>query len=295
LISREKLLQLYGTMVKSRLIAERTGKLAQQGNLPPNWEIGVGGEATLAGVSADLRPDDTLSGPWHWMLGFLTDGIPLEDIPGPFAASLKGDGHSGSKRDGQISAPRNGRSAYAPDRTAIDFSSAVESAKVYKAAKDGRIVLAFYSNSSTSDVSGKQLELISRRSLPLVRVHYLSALDRRERSGSPEESRNGSVEALIFGVPRIAVDARDVLAVYRVASESISRARQGRGPTLIECVDWALPAGSRNADRNDSVADPVSALASYLGKKRILTATLKRQIESQLCREIDGTMKRLIN
>ena len=49
MISREKLVQLYSAMVKSRLIAERTTELAQQGKLPQDWEIGAGSEATLCG------------------------------------------------------------------------------------------------------------------------------------------------------------------------------------------------------------------------------------------------------
>jgi TPP-dependent pyruvate/acetoin dehydrogenase alpha subunit len=109
---------------------------------------------------------------------------------------------------------------------------------------------------------------------------------------------NGATEALAFGMARIAVDARDVLAVYRVASESISRARQRRGPTLIECIDHGLPApvGTRVAERGpSSIVDPVRAMESYLGRKRILNPTLKQQIESQLRKEIETATMHLEN
>jgi TPP-dependent pyruvate/acetoin dehydrogenase alpha subunit len=283
-------------MVKSRLIAERITELAQQGKLPQDWEIGAGSEATLAGVTADLRPEDTLSAPGNRLLWSLVDGISLESILGSVSAPLNGNGHSVARRNGKVSASRNGSLSLAPDWEHIDFSAAVQAAKAYKAAKDGRIALAYCKDSSNSDVSGKQLEFISCHNLPLVLLRYFSLPDLRESFPSRRESRNGSVEALAFGVPRIAVDARDVLAVYRVASESISRARQGRGPTLIECVDHGLPADSGNIDRNQSAAtDPVRAMASYLGKKRILTASLKQQIESQFCREIDAATRHLMN
>jgi TPP-dependent pyruvate/acetoin dehydrogenase alpha subunit len=39
-----------------------------------------------------------------------------------------------------------------------------------------------------------------------------------------------------FGLPQIAVDASDVVAVYRVAQESMLRARTGIGPTWMQCV-----------------------------------------------------------
>jgi len=38
------------------------------------------------------------------------------------------------------------------------------------------------------------------------------------------------------GVPRVSVDASDPIAVYRVCQESLRRAREGTGPTLVECV-----------------------------------------------------------
>ena len=286
MISREKLVQLYAAMLKSRMLAERTAKLAQEGRLPHNWEVVAGSEATLAGVAADLRPDDALSAPGHWLLGSLIDGISLENALGPAA-----------RRSGKVSASGNGNSSNTPDWQGIDFNAATQAARAYKAAKDGRIALIFCKDSPTSDVSSKRLEFVGRHSLPMILLHHLDTRDRRESSPSPRQSRDGSVGALAFGVPRIAVDARDVLAVYRVASESIARARQRRGPTLIECLDHGLPAGSGGkADRGQSaVADPLRAMASYLGKKRILTASLKQEIKSQFCREIDAAMKLLIN
>ena len=38
-----------------------------------------------------------------------------------------------------------------------------------------------------------------------------------------------------YGFPGIIVDGSDVVAVWRVAQESIHRARNGAGPTLIDC------------------------------------------------------------
>ena len=38
-----------------------------------------------------------------------------------------------------------------------------------------------------------------------------------------------------YGFPSILVDGNDVVAVWRAAQESIHRARNGAGPTLIEC------------------------------------------------------------
>ena len=300
MISREKLMQLYAAMVKSRMIAERTAELARQGKLQHDWGDETGSEATIAGIAADLRLDDTVSAPGNRLLWSVIEGIPLERVFGPISAPLKGNLGSGPGQNGNLSAGKNGHSAHMPLTGAlgIDLSAATQAAAAHKAANDGRIALVFIKDPSASDVPDKQLQFVSRRNLPMVLLCHFGSEERQRNFLSPRGRMNGAIEALAFGIARIAVDARDVLAVYRVASESISRARQRRGPTLIECIDHGLPApaGTRVAERGpSSVVDPVRAMESYLGKKRLLTAALKQQIESQLRREIDAATAHLMN
>jgi 2-oxoisovalerate dehydrogenase E1 component len=53
-------------------------------------------------------------------------------------------------------------------------------------------------------------------------------------------SRNTDVakRAAGYGIPGVAVDGNDVLAVYEAAGEALRRARSGGGPTLIECKTY---------------------------------------------------------
>jgi 2-oxoisovalerate dehydrogenase E1 component len=65
-------------------------------------------------------------------------------------------------------------------------------------------------------------------------------------------TRNPEVatKAASFGIPGVAVDGNDVLAVYEAASEAVARARAGKGPTLIECKTYRTRAhaeGMRDA------------------------------------------------
>src|SRR6185437_10067912 len=52
------------------------------------------------------------------------------------------------------------------------------------------------------------------------------------------EASKTSLAELSHGIPVIRVDASDTVAAYRVAYESISRARGGGGPTILECAPW---------------------------------------------------------
>jgi TPP-dependent pyruvate/acetoin dehydrogenase alpha subunit len=62
----------------------------------------------------------------------------------------------------------------------------------------------------------------------------------------------------------IPVDAGDAVAVYRVAHESIEKARRGAGPSLIECV------GSRDEKNGGALRrleNAIQRIEDYLRKK----------------------------
>ena len=56
-------------------------------------------------------------------------------------------------------------------------------------------------------------------------------------------------------LPSIFVDRDDVVGLYRVASEAVSHARRGNGPTLIECIPLGKPRQScgNRSHRQDGV------------------------------------------
>ena len=67
------------------------------------------------------------------------------------------------------------------------------------------------------------MELIDQRSLDAVAQHL------EDRTLAPD-----GTGALLL----IEVDGNDVLEIYRVAQEAVKRARDGDGPTLIECKTY---------------------------------------------------------
>ena len=47
-----------------------------------------------------------------------------------------------------------------------------------------------------------------------------------------------TVRAKAYDIPGVVVDGMDVTAVYEAAVEAVKRAREGKGPTLIECKTY---------------------------------------------------------
>jgi pyruvate dehydrogenase E1 component alpha subunit len=78
-----------------------------------------------------------------------------------------------------------------------------------------------------------------------------------------------------YGFPGVIVDGADVVAVWRVAQESIHRARNGAGPTLIECP-IQLP-GSW---------EPLAHLERYMKRRDAWDERWRRGIVEKLAAEI---------
>ena len=71
-----------------------------------------------------------------------------------------------------------------------------------------------------------------------------------------------------LGLPVLAVDGEDAVAVYRVAQESVLRARSGAGPAVL----WAMLPSTRDlAAGRSSSAKPVARLQRYLRARGIAT------------------------
>jgi TPP-dependent pyruvate/acetoin dehydrogenase alpha subunit len=131
-------------------------------------------------------------------------------------------------------------------QVAPSISLAVRAA--HKNADVSKITLIFSSHRRGSESSWlNAIALAGEHNLPVLFVSL-------DRSQTPREA--AAVEAIRikrkgYALPSICVDGNDVVAVYRVASESITHARNGHGPSLIDC-------------RLSSLGDPLEGMQNYL-------------------------------
>jgi pyruvate dehydrogenase E1 component alpha subunit len=109
-------------------------------------------------------------------------------------------------------------------------------------------------------------------------------------------------KALAYGMPGIQVDGNDILAVYTAAQEAVQRARNGDGPTLIECVTYRLMMHTTADDpkryRTDEEVerwnrrDPLLRFEQYLADKGLLSKEKCSQVESKVLEEIQSAIDR---
>lgn len=249
-------MELYASMVKCRMIGERARALASAGYLPVLPPTAFGREATFAGVTIHLKRGDALHAPHFGLLAGYLRGTPLERI---FAALAK-----------HRAQPRASAGA-APDV----LSQAIRAARKLKTGKNDRIAVVFCAEGdATPALWKKHLATATRLNLPIVFV--------TRQAQSLAQPKNGRPQARVEGVPVIEVDADDAVAVYRVATESIGRARQRRGPTVIEAVTLAPGQGFQHA------GDSVALMESYLNARGLFDAETRTALEHSFTRDLNA-------
>ena len=259
LISNEKLLQLYTSMVKCRMIEERMKVLCERRNLSVKDNFAIGREAALVGVTIDLQPEDAVV---HSNRDFIVDfikGLPLDRI-------IRGLLAGGAGRE----------------TTGYQLAAAIDAAQSNKMQKNDKIVAVFRDEEAASmEPWNRALRLAGAEQLPMLFVSYSTVSTGLEKLGV--QGRVEASAAWPHGFPSIPVDGRDAVAVYRVATEAITHARKGNGPTLIEC----------RSDRSDghSETDPILKMEKYLGRKGLFSEELKREVAGGFSKELDAAVE----
>jgi TPP-dependent pyruvate/acetoin dehydrogenase alpha subunit len=300
LISHEKLRQLYGTMLKCRVLGERMRNLEMQAGFDSNYCSCVGLEATAVGAAIDLRPEDTAA-PSHqdFILSYLR-GVPLTAM----FSQLYGRNTSPYSRQWASS----GHRGYPPLNNIIPASTVVTHLKTStdialanQREENNNVVLVFSDEDSASlGVWHKALNFAGLRRLPIVFVHHNDL--RAESALWKAESNEDDIspKTVGYGFPGISVDGSDAVAMYRVAQEAIERARSGGGPTLIEALTSRgyshtemYPEKYRAVDQVEewTSTDPIAAMERSLMGKGLFSEEWKKVITDAFQRELDAAVE----
>jgi TPP-dependent pyruvate/acetoin dehydrogenase alpha subunit len=278
LISNEKLLAIYAAMLRCRLLEQRATALFQHGKLDSDLHVSSGLEATAVAAAIDLEQADTLClAPNDWLPAFVK-GMSLDALFRALApSSVKSTGSTQIEAEHKNILFDSGKAD--AQKTILDRASEASETK-------NEAVAAAFIPSGASPLAQwqKTIQTAGTKRLPVVFVHYSDPAD------APSSASPLKPEALLHGVPSITVDARDPVAVYRVAYEAIVRARQLRGATLLECMIDSQPpslGGARSHDLQSAASDPVAAMESYLKSKNIEMDFDTQELISAFNRDLD--------
>jgi TPP-dependent pyruvate/acetoin dehydrogenase alpha subunit len=252
-LNAAKLKELYATMVKCRLLAERVQKDDTENG--PNGSVS-GFEATLVGAGAHLLPKDCIAMEHSSFVASLIKGTRLQSI---LARSSE---HQSNGAANRATSEHDSKAGAALSMQTVLSLAAESKGK-------GAVTLMFCThNPETLTFDSAAMAVAATQKLPLVCL-VESALD--SQLELPNQVASGPyIGADPAFYPRIPVDGCDVVGVFRVAQEAIRRAREGHGPAVIECMTARSSTAQKNSSEPSAqylAQDPISFMEQYLRRR----------------------------
>ncbi len=255
----ETLRNLYASLLRCRCEQEHFRQLSLHNVSVAKYELAIGQEAMTVGATADLLNEDTIACSPRHLAALVTRGIRLAELP---ALAERGDAHNfGFSRSISL----------ADD----PFNFGTGLALSCKLEKKQRVVLAFCGQIAPAlNTWHEAMQFAGVHKLPIVYVISSGVQDRQLFASPPAYLEQFSFMARDYGFPGIVVDGQDVVAVRRVAQESIHRARNGSGPTLIEC-------------HMDPTRDPLDYMEHYMKKRSTWDDAWRQGVAAQIRGELE--------
>jgi pyruvate dehydrogenase E1 component alpha subunit len=264
-LSYEQVKKLFEWMVLARTFDEKAFKLQREGRLGTYASI-LGQEAAQIGSAFALRPTDWMFPAFREPGASFVRGLPMHMILQYWAGDERGSQIPEGLNDFPISIP-----------VATQIPIAVGVALAAKSKGDPIAVMAFMGDGATSKGDFHEgLNFAGVFSAPVVFVcqnnQWAISVPLRRQTAAKTLAQ----KAFAYGLPGIQVDGNDVFAVYRAATEALTRAREGKGPSLIECVTYRVgdhttaDDASRYRSREEverwKQKDPIERLRKYMEK-----------------------------
>ena len=236
-ISKETTLSLYRRMQVIRQTEEQLARSHQRGLVHGACHTYVGEEAIASAVCEHLRPDDVVFSTHRGHGHALAKGLEPREL----IAELYG-------REGGCSMGRGGSMHIFKPEIGMMGTSGIVGPCILQACGGGysfkikgtdNVSVAFFGDGAVNNGAFHEgLNMASIWNLPSIFVcennQFATEVPFEYASAIPDVGRRSQN----YGIPGFEVDGNDVLEIYHVAQEAVKRARDGGGPTLIECKTY---------------------------------------------------------
>ncbi len=286
---------MYRMMTLIRRFEERVNELYLQGQIPSTLHLYIGQEAVAAGVCANLRRDDYAFSTHRPHGHALAKGVSPQTMMAELYAKATGccGAKGGSMHVGDVEVGMFPAIAIVGANVPIAAGTALAA----KMRGSDQVTACFFGDGATNEGAWHEgLNMAAIWNLPVVYV-----CENNLYAASTPVAQSFKIEdiadrAAAYGMPGIVVDGNDVLAVYQASQAAIERARQGSGPTLLECKTYRLCGHSRSDPRTYrsrqeeaewQTLDPIVRLRQHLLSQNLCPPDQLAQLDQDVERTLD--------
>lgn len=265
-------LGLYQQMLLIRKFEESAIELFAKGLITGSTHPCIGQEAIAVGACAALEPQDLALATYRGHGAAIARGSDPNRLMAELLTRRTGccQGRGGSMHVCDVERGLLGTNAIVAGHIPIAGGVALAA----KLRRSRQVTLCFFGDGAACE--GEFFETLNMASLwklPLVLICENNGFAISVPASLSQSTPDIADRARGFGMPGVIVDGNDVLAVREIVGRAVEQAREGRGPTLVECktVRWerhsAFSSGKyanpEEAQRWRKV-DPIPRLAEQL-------------------------------
>ena len=232
-LSTEQALWLLREMLRIRRVEETLARSYAQGLIPGACHTYVGQEAIAVGVCAHLRADDVVFSTHRGHGHALAKGAPAREVMAELFGKATGvsKGRGGSMH---LFVPEVGLMG----TTGIvgpNILQATGAGYSFQLMKTDQVSVAFFGDGAMNNGAFHEgVNMAAIWGLPVVYVCENNQFATEVPFDYATRNTDVAERVRSYGIPGVAVDGNDVLAVTEAAQAAIERARSGGGPSLIE-------------------------------------------------------------
>jgi len=297
-LDQELMRRMHLTMVKIRRFEARAVELFMAQELPGFLHSYLGEEAVAAGACAALRDDDYITSTHRGHGHVIAKGLQLDRMMAELYAKTTGycKGKGGSMHIADFSHGILGANGIVAGGIPIAAGAALSA----KMRCTSQVVVSFFGDgASNQGVFHEAANLAAIWDLPLIflcenNFYAVSTSQRRH-----QKIGDISIRAAAYGFPGVTVDGNHPLLVYQAVKQAVDRARQGLGPTLVECRTYKWmghyvgdPGAYRPKEEVEAWRgkDPLPRYERYLVENGVSTPEEIAAVHQQVAAEIEAAV-----
>jgi acetoin:2,6-dichlorophenolindophenol oxidoreductase subunit alpha len=247
-LPHDRMIELLRQMERIRLFEETAEQLYMRGLIHGTMHLSIGQEAAAVGAIAALEPHDLILSTHRGHGHCIAKGADIRLMMAEFMGKENGycHGRGGSMHIADVEGGNLGANGIVAGGLPIAAGVGLS----LKMQGRDEICMAFFGDGAANEGAfHESLNSAAIWGLPIVffceNNQYAMSMSVRDAFPRIDISER----AAAYNIPGITVDGNNLLEVYEVASVAVSRARSGRGPTLMEARTYRWR-GHSKSDRN---------------------------------------------
>ena len=300
-LKNQDLIEMFRLMLLTRRFEEKTQELLPLGKLQDFCHTCIGQEHIAVGACYNIKETDLLMPSLRGRGVYIARGVPVKMLLAVMYGKQLGSTMP-KESSHHIGLPEYGI-LVGTGIIGSDIAKATGAALASKLRRTNQVVLDFFGDGASNRGDfHESLNLASIWKLPVVYIcenNHTAMSTRVKESIAIEDIAD---RARGYGIPGIVIRRNDVLAVYKAVQTAVNRARDGKGPTLIECKTfrWSVHAGlpkfeSRSTNEIElwkrKLGHPIRQLKEDLMERGVLNKKIILEIEVKIKQDIEEAVE----